>query len=612
VHKRMAGMGVLLASTLVGGLAGFAGEPAAPGLNPATRPAGVPAEAAVWVVVPAPKASLDRLKKLVEAFQPGAGAMVEMLIRQGSPWNFEEADDTKPVIAVCQLPKKQDQKPPWAIAGSLKAGTDHSAALEKRFGGKPAKTEGEISVFTQVQAGALPDKEVYASAKGGRLILGDSKELVKLLAGCPAPAEGAYPAGADLLGGVDIKALAAQYKDKIEEGLEDFQEGFKEGLALGLGAAGNGEKLAEATGKFLADRARAALKEVELLGAQVRLGDTVALAFSARAVAGSEFAGWLAEAEKVSLPGTKLLPEGGMISAAVAIPPERLAKFFEAMLKPFGEALAGDEKTKKAFDDAVGPVTAYLKATDGTSAVTLYRRGGGLCQVGYAGVKDQAAARAAALKLLRFLESGPLADVFGKLGFKYALKEKARESGGLTVDRISTDFKPPADPNMPAELQETQKKMMEKMFGLPMTQDLAFSKDRGLFAMGKEAEPALDELVARSVGAKPGTEAMAGTLKAAPKGAFVAGEMYMLDYMKLVMDLAGEAGVPMPKLDLPKDADKTPITGYLASDGGELKAELRVPVEPIKKLVEAFKKMQADMMQNQPAVPLPAPGLQME
>jgi hypothetical protein len=106
---------------------------------------------------------------------------------------------------------------------------------------------------------------------------------------------------------------------------------------------------------------------------------------------------------------------------------------------------------------------------------------------------------------------------------------------------------------------------------------------------------------------------MAGTLKAAPKGAFVAGEMYLLDYMKLVMDLAGEAAAGMmPKLDLPKDADKTPITGYLASDGGELKAELRVPVEPIKKLVEAFKKMQGDMMQNQPAVPLPAPGLQLE
>jgi hypothetical protein len=71
----------------------------------------------------------------------------------------------------------------------------------------------------------------------------------------------------------------------------------------------------------------------------------------------------------------------------------------------------------------------------------------------------------------------------------------------------------------------------------------------------------------------------------------------------------------MPKLNLPKDAEKTPITGYLASDGGEFKAELRVPVEPIKKLVEAFKKMQEEVIQNmgnQPAVPLPAPGLQNE
>ncbi len=613
-------MATAILSWTTGGLAGEAApDPAPVPASKAVRPAGVPAEAAVWVVATSPKATLERLKKLVDSFQPGTGGMLEMLIRQGSPWYFEEADETKPVVAICQLPKADDDEPVWAIVGSLKEGSDGAVALEKRFGGKPAKVEDGLSVFLQVQEGALPDKEVFAAVKDGRVTVGGSKELVRMLSACPAPAEGAYPAGVDMLGGADVKALAAQYKDDIEEALKEFEEELAgeagPELATELGLEANGEKLGAAMAGLFVGPARAALREVELAGCQIRLGDSVSVALAFKAAPGGAFAAWLAEAEKGRLPNAKELPEGGIMSMAAAIPPERLARLFEEAGKPFGEALAGDEKLKKSFDDIFLPMNAYFKATDGTGVMTLARRAGGLCQASCGGMKDPAAARESMVRMMKFVESGPLADLLTKAGLKYVLAEKVREVEGLPVDRLTMDMKPPADPNMPVELQDMQRKMFDKLYGMPMVQEWAFSKDRVMMAGGKESGKVLDELAARAAGKAPGTAAMAGTVAAAPKGTFVAGEMYVVGYAKLIMDMTSEAVgamMPMPKLEIPADAEKTPVTGYFTAAGGELGAELRVPVEPIKKLVDAFKKMQQDMMQNlqnQPAVPLIEPDV---
>jgi hypothetical protein len=158
-------------------------------------------------------------------------------------------------------------------------------------------------------------------------------------------------------------------------------------------------------------------------------------------------------------------------------------------------------------------------------------------------------------------------------------------------------------------MQALQKKAVAMFYGeMPVTQEMAYAKDRLLMAAGKGSAAALDDLIARAAGTKPGTAAMAGTLKAAPKGAFVAGEFYLLAGVDLIMKAMNEAGgmFALFKVDLPKDGDKAPITAYLAAADGELSAELRLPVDPIKKLVDAFKKMQGDMMGNPPpAVPLP-------
>jgi hypothetical protein len=611
VHKRIAGMAALWA-LLVWGLAGLAGEAPAPAPKPAARPAGVPAGAAIWVVAPTPKATVDRLKKLVDSFQPGTGNMLEMLAKNGNPWSFEAADETKPLIAILQLPKEGGGDPTWAIAGNLKAGSDGAAALEKRFGGKPTKVEGGLSVFLQVQDGALPDKEMFAAFKDGRLTLGDGKDLVKLLADSPAPAEGAYPAGVDLLAGADVRVLAAQFKDQIEEGLKEFEQNVA-GLGDMLpGGEANAKGMALCA-KAMVDKCRVGLKEVEQVGWQLRLGEAVAIAYSAKAVPGTSFAAELAKLEKLGLPPPGLLHEQGLTAVTANLPPEYAVSFAEFLGPVIRAGLSADADAEKAktvdaevkkFIDAM---SAMAKQLDGRMAMSLGKgQGGGV--LAFAGVKDPAAARAAMVAIAKLVQSGPFAELMQKQGQKQTFAEKVRQSGGLDVDRTTTDFA--GDPNLPAEMQALQKKAIAMFYGeMPVTQEMAYAKDRMLMAAGKGSSAALDDLIARAAGTKPGTAAMAGTVKAAPKGAFVAGEVYLLDCTDLIMKAMSEAGgiFAMFKLELPKDADKTPIAGYLAAADGELSAELRVPVDPIKKLVEAFKKMQGDMLGNPaPVVPLPA------
>lgn len=605
MRNRLTAITAFLAVALAWNAATFAGDAAAPAAKPAARPAGVPAQAAAWLVVPAPKTGFEHLKKLIDQFQPGFGPMAEMVIRQSSPWAFAEADETKPVIAIVNLPAKKGDKPNWAAAGSLKAGTNAAAALEGRFGGKASKVEDGVSVFAQVQEGNLPDKEIFAVAKDGRAVIGDSKELVKALAAAATPAADAYPAGLDVLVGIDVKIAGAQYKAEIEEGLKNLEE--MGGVEVAGGDADAMKQMA-LMAKGAASMVRKALTEAEVVTLQLKLGDTVSIGWSARAAAGTEFAGWLAKAEKVQLPSAGDLPEGGMASVVTALPVDVMGEFTKSMLKLVYDGLAKDEKGKKSLEEFYAATDAMLKNTDGKMSAAVSRRAGGLTFFASAGTKDQAAARANLARYMKSIETGPVADEMAKSGSKSEFKEKVRESAGLPVDRVTISLDP-AKAKLDEQAQEQMKKAFDKMFGLPMIEDVACAKDRMVVATGKEAAAALDEILARATGAKPATNAMAGTLKAAPKGTFVAGEVYVLQFAAFMADLLkdtmGEM-IPMPKLDLPKDAETTPWTMYMAAADGELSAELRIPVAPIKKLVDELKKAQGAVLEA-PVDPVPLP-----
>lgn len=566
------------------------------------RPQCVPADAPAWVVIPALKGTLEDVRKLVDSIVPGMGAMAQVQLEEVLSAGLPEcADPEKPYVVVLEF-GKDDVKA--GAAAFVKAGLDAAAELEKE-NGKPAKTEDGIMTFAQVQGGAAPDVETFAAVKDGRVVVGDTKALVKALLAAPPADAAALPKDADLFGGLDVKMLAAGHQKEIEDALKEVeQEAAKE--------QGPQAPAARMMAKLLCDGVRGALKEVEAAGWQLELTpQAMSVRLGVRAVAGGEFAAALADLGKVKLPAAGLLPEESMINLLFAFPPERLAKLADSG-KGFLETLlagAQDEKLAAAREDLnkmIAMSVSAVKSMDGRMAESVFRRGGGICAVAYGGATDTAAVRTAALGAYKLMSGGAFAEALAQAGVKYTVKEKVRQSNGLDVDQVIAEMKLPAAPGMPLG----PEKIIETIYGNPPTVEWAFGKDKYFLAFGKGGPSALDELVKRAQGGEQ-TAAMAGTLQQAPKGAFVAGEVRLLEFGRMVSEIMSSAMKQMgameggPKLVLPEGPDKNPVTGFLAAADGEFLAEARVPVEPIKQLVQAFQAMMMQQMQKAPAPPPP-------
>ncbi|MHC4913972.1 MAG: hypothetical protein ACYTGB_00655 [Planctomycetota bacterium] len=573
------------------------------------RPAGVPAGAETWLVVPTPKESIDRATKLVESFQPGAGALTEQTLRGWLVRNGGDAlDDTKPLVAIFSL----DEKSKYAVSVGLKAGADAAKGLEVRFG-KAAKTEDGVSTYLEVQGGALPDKEVFALVKDGRLVLGDDLALVKLLAGAAAPGADAYPKGVDVLAGMDVKTVSARHKEKIEETLKKLETAPEDVIPGPPGMKANIDKNGMAA---LARLARSSLEEVRQLGAEARIGEEVSLAFSGAAVPDGELAGALEKLGAAKLPDAKLLPGGAVMALAASIPPEVTAKLMATVKELVEATVAGeggelDEAVKKDVTAYIAALTELTGKTDGTVIEAIMRRDGGLCGLIASGVKGEGA-REALVKAVKLSTAPGLSKMWDDQGMKAEFTEKHRKSGDLDVDKLSVDFKPKANPDVPpemqAQIQEMQRKMVEAIYGLPLVYEMAVS-DKYIFAgFGKKGAEELDKLVAAAAGGGEG-QALVATRKRAPQGAFVIGEVSVLEMARLMIDVFSR-NVPvgaMPALDLGDGPGKL-ATFWASAAGGKMEVRYNVPVEPIKKIFDEIQKARKQMMQPPPPQPVPLPG----
>jgi hypothetical protein len=603
----------LSALALVGAVLLAAPGRAGEGAEKAALPPGVPKGAEAWLVLPAPKTSVDRAKKVAEAVMPGTGGMVEMTLQGAlAKYGGDALDLTKPAVAVFAL----GEKPKFATTMGLKLEGDITKALEARFG-KATKTEKGVSTYLEVQEGALPDKEVFVCVKKDRMVIGDDARLVGLLAAAAPPAAGDYEAAVDIVAGLDLKAVSTKHKEKLDE----FLKKLEAGPAAAVGAPGAGKinpGLEKVVGVAYADFIRAAIKQVDLLNAEVRIGaDEVALSLGLKAAKGGDLAASLDEIAKAKLPSVKMLPAKSMVVLAADMDPEVAAKIVDKVKPVLVAGLAaaeGDEKLKKAVEAQIRATEAYIKQSDGAVSEAVFRRKGGLCGVIVCGIKDQAAGRAAMIKAVKTSISGELGKKWQETGVKLELKEKVRKSGDLDVDRLTLDFKPPANKDLPPEMQarmlEMQRKMMEALYGMPINYEIAFHNKTMLTTFGKESPKALDELIARIKAGEGNQAVMAATLKRAPKGSFVVGEADLIEYAYMVIDMIGKAAPmgAMPEIDLGKGPSK-PASFWVAAGERDLVVRLNIPVDPIKRIVAAVQKAQQQMMkQVQPPQPVPLPG----
>jgi hypothetical protein len=196
---------------------------------------------------------------------------------------------------------------------------------------------------------------------------------------------------------------------------------------------------------------------------------------------------------------------------------------------------------------------------------------------------------------------------------KAEFKENHRKSGALDVDRLSVDMKPKAMPDMPpemqAQIQEMQRKMIDAIYGLPLVYEMAVSEKYVLAAFGKKGPDELDRLVARATGAAEGADnqALVATAKRAPAGTFLLAEGSVLEFARLALDIIGSSMPPemKPQLDLGDGPGKL-ATFWAVAAGGKMELRYNVPVEPIKKIFDEVQKLRKQMAPPPPQdVPLP-------
>lgn len=612
MFKRMIGALGLGALLVLGAAA--AGEDSLEVKRPACVPEGVDA----WMVLPTPQASIGRIKDLVEAVVPGMGMMAEMQLTEmlnGVTGGALEAG--KPLVGVFTLGDEEH----WAAGMAVKGADEALAALEARFGKASAMDKG-LMTFVEVQDGALPDKERYASLKEDRLVMGDDKELVHMLVKAGGPLEGDLPDGVDMLGGLDVKILTARHKEEIDAFLLELE---KDPVAAMDFPVVGGDAQVEAFKLIAATMGSAIAKGVEevlLVGFEVRVNkEEISMAGGVKAVLEGELAPFIARLGAAEMPDMGLMPEKNLATIAASMPPdvtEDVIGFLGEMVGAVAAAQEGEE-AKEAWEKYLKHCLAGAKQMDGKVAEAVFRRDGGLSAMAVGGVKDGDVAMDEFVKAFAILESGDLGQL-ADAGMKFSFKEGVRETGELKVHRMTMDMDENADdPNL-----AMQRQMMESIYGLPIIYEMAFGKDKFLMAFGKDAAKVLDELAAKVAAGDAGGKAMAETLARAPKGSFAIAEVDIIEYAKLVSDMMNKImGGMMPgggmQLEFEEGQDP-PATFWItaAEDTQTLSMEYKIPVAPIKKIVDAFQKAQQKMMQQmqqgQPGfgpggpAPMPPPG----
>jgi hypothetical protein len=632
----MLALGWLLARPAALPAAEPAAEPAGETPPRATRPAGVPEGAEAWLVLPRPAESVARAVKVSEAVMPESGELARQTL-EGilKRYGGDAVDLSAPLVAVIGFGEKRR----FALSVALRAEADVLKALEARFG-RPAALEAGISTYLEVQDGALPDKEVFAAVKAGRLVLGDERKLVEMFLAAPAPVAGAWPAELDALAGIDVKRVLAAHRAGIDEFLKKLEENPAALLPGGRGGPVPGPGLQALNGPALAGLVRGALEQTAVLDAELRVGETgTSISWGLLAAEGSNLAAVVDGVAGAKLPEVRGLPEAGktLIAAAGSVPPEismkllgPFEKFLLAMAaggpQPEGQQPGGDEPAGEAPADAeaagkdvkalMKALAAMTEAGDGTVTELILRRSGGLCVAVTGGVRDAAALRGGAVDAVRASTGGTLAALLEKSGVKLTLEEKKRRSGELDVDGLSIEIKPPARPDMPpevqAQMQEMQRRMVEQLYGQPAIYELALAPRKMYAAFGKEAPEVLDELVRvgqRAEGQEgDAPRPLAAALKSAPQGACVVGEVSLTEYARFWGEMMTGMAPPgaMPALEF-GEAPAEPLTFWMNARDSRLELRYNVPLDPVKRIVAGVRKFFKEIRERQKALPPPPP-----
>jgi len=328
----------------------------------------------------------------------------------------------------------------------------------------------------------------------------------------------------------------------------------------------------------------------------LRLGNTIT------AKENTDLAKWLSELPKPTHQVSAALPrKEALMTWSGEFGNKGWTTFYAQMVDGILDALAlpeeGAGQLKKLTETLIGGM-------DGTMAGSVSADKDGLTVAYCLGYDGSDAFRDAIRGACKLSVEGEFSEMYKKMGMQVeaSFKPGARTKDGVEVDLFTYSMKPPAGAGDNPMVKQ-QMKVMQAIYGDPITYEIAYVGKKVLAVMGKGAPASMDALIEQ---AKKGGGTVPDAIKTA-QGLFEEGGQFYgtLSFQKAyeAVEAIGGAFLPMlaanaggPAIRIPGP----PLGVYSSAKDNQVRCELFIPAKPIA-AIQAIVMQKMMQMAPQPA-----------
>ena len=430
-------------------------------------------------------------------------------------------------------------------------------------------------------AGAAP---VQIQNLGKLALIGSDTQACQAVQGALAGIQGISIEGlrGDLEVRGDIDGIMRVARPDIEKGLGQMK------MAMGQATQMGGAKMdPEAMGALIESQFRSLvslLDQTSEVGFNLTIGeDGLRLGNTITAKENTDLAKWLTELPKPTHQLSAALPrEEALMTWSGEFGDKGWTTFYAQMVDGFLDALAlpeeGANQLRKLTETLIGGM-------DGTMAGSVSANKDGLTVAYCLGCDGSDAFRDAIRDACKLSVDGEFSEMYKKMGmqFEASFKPAARTKDGVEVDLFAYSVKPPAGAAENPMVQQ-QMKVMQAIYGDPITYEIAYVGKNVLAVMGKGAPASMDALIEQ---AKKEGGTVPDAIKTA-QGLFEEGGQFYgtLSFQKAyeAVEAIGGAFLPMlagnaggPAIQIPGP----PLAVYSGAKGNQVRCELFIPAKPI-------------------------------
>ena len=377
----------------------------------------------------------------------------------------------------------------------------------------------------------------------------------------------------------------------------------------------------------LLDYAQLLLAEAEKQLGPVQLGisfDSLKISgqLSAEFAPASPVASFLARNKKPVNPTVaNFLPKGPFAAGTFAFDPKSVGELYAGLAR-FGTDILGTPPDEAAALSKLAIQLTGNLSGFGANAALIGKTGQDTVKV--IGITDKDAARDSFRACFTLAQAGTIGDAVKRFGITLSLKENARQSNGIPVDRAEVSFdldKTVAALGVPPEqkpfVRQALAQALKNATGSTdkMITELAYGKNLLVAVQGPDAEALMDQQIAlvRSNGADGfGTTPEYKTAIAnQPKDASVLGTLSFFGYTEVIAQMLAQNVGPFAAMfparaELPQQ--EALMSFSVRFDGDKALFAFHVPVKPISDFVAVIRQKFEKMRQQMMPPPMPGPG----